>query len=151
MSTVAMSGADTITINGRVLNDLATGTCVELTFANQIADLKTGKNGNTIYTLNTTGLQAEAKIHVIRGSSDDQFLLNLLVQQKNNFSGFVLMTGEFIKKLGDGQGNVASDTYVMGSGIFIKEVEAKTNVEGDVDQSTAVYSLKFSNAPRSIS
>lgn len=148
MSTVAMSGNDTITINNRVLADLADANCVELTFPNDIANVKTGKNGNSIYGLNETGKQAEVKIRVIRGSSDDKFLLSLMAQQQSNFAGFPLMIGNFIKKIGDGQGNITSDQYIMSGGIFSKAIEGKSNVEGESEQSVAMYTLKFSNAPR---
>ncbi len=149
-SSVAMSGDDTISINQRVLVNLATDDCAKIDFPTDIADVKTGKNGNSIYSLNETGRQATVEIHVLRGSSDDKFLNNLLVQQQANFAGTVLANGEFIKKVGDGQGNITSDTYVMGGGIFNKNVSAKTNVAGDSSQSIAVYSLKFSNAPRAL-
>jgi|SRR6185312_964570 len=151
MSTVALSGSDTIQLNNRVLTDLADQNCVELTFPNDIAQVKTGKNGNSIYALNETGKQCELKIRIIRGSSDDQYLNNLLIQQQNNFAGTVLNSGTFIKKIGDGQGNIGSDTYVLGGGVFTKQVEGKMNVEGDTEQSISMYMMKFSNAPRAIS
>ena len=44
MSTVSMSGSDTLMINNRVLADLADGDCATLTFPNDIATVKTGKN-----------------------------------------------------------------------------------------------------------
>ena len=150
MSTVAMSGSDTININNRVFADLADGDCVTLDFPNDIAQVKTGKNGNSIYGLNETGRQSEVKIRVIRGSSDDKFLNGLLAQQQSNFAGFVLMVGQFIKKLGDGAGNIASDTYIMSGGVFTKQIPGKTNVEGDTEQSVSMYTLKFSNSPRVI-
>ena len=60
------------------------------------------------------------------------------------------MIGQFVKKIGDGQGNITSDTYVCSGGVFTKQVEGKSNVEGDTEQSTATYTVKFSNAPRAI-
>lgn len=150
MPAVALSGNDTIQINNQVLNDLATGTVAELTFPNEIANVKTGKNGNSVYGLNETGKQAEFKVHVLRGSADDQFLNNLFIQQQNNFAGTVLMFGQFVKKIGDGTGVITSDTYTVSGGVFTKGIEAKMNVEGETDQSIAVYTMKFGNAPRSI-
>ena len=147
MGAVALSGNDTININNQVLNNLADGNCVEITFPNEIANVKIGKNGNAIYGLNTTGQQSEAKIKVLRGSADDKFLNNLWTQQQNNFSGTILMIGQFIKKIGDGQGNITSDTYIMSGGVFTKGIDAKTNVEGDTDQSTSMYTIKFANSP----
>lgn len=150
MSAVALSGSDTINLNNQVLSDLADGNCVELTFPNDIANVKTGKNGNSIYGLNESGKQCEVKLRVLRGSTDDKFLNNLLVQQQANFAGTVLLIGQFIKKIGDGQGNITSDTYIMSGGVFVKQVEGKTNVEGETDQSIAMYTIRFSNAPRAL-
>lgn len=148
MSTIALSGSDTITINNHLFANLADGNCVDLTFPNDIANVKTGKNGNSIYGLNETGKQCEVKMRIVRGSADDKFLNSLLAQQQANFAGTVLMFGSFIKKLGDGAGNILSDTYIMSGGIFTKIPEAKTNVDGESEQSVAMYTLKFSNAPR---
>jgi len=147
MATVAMSGNDTISINNTVLTDLADGDCVMLTFPNEIASVKIGKNGNAIYGLNTTGQMSEVKIRLIRGSADDKFMNNLLTQQQLNFAGFALMIGEFVKLIGNGQGNIQNDTYIMSGGIFLKPVEAKTNVEGDALQSVSEYTLRFANNP----
>lgn len=150
MSTVSLTGADTVVMNGRTVTDLADGDCIMLTFPNDLASVKTGKNGNAIYAVNETGRQSEMKMRLIRGSADDKFFNNLLVQQRANFAGFVLLDGNFIKKLGDGKGNITSDTYVVSGGIFSKQVEAKTNTDGDTTQSVSEYTFKFSNAPRAI-
>jgi hypothetical protein len=60
------------------------------------------------------------------------------------------MFGQFVKKIGDGTGVILSDTYTVSGGVFSKGVEAKTSVEGDTDAAIAMYTMKFSNAPRSI-
>lgn len=150
MSTAALSGSDTIMINKRIFNDLADADAAMLEFPNDIASVKTGKNGNSIYGLNESGKQCEVKIRVIRGSSDDKFLNALLATQQSDFAAFPLMIGEFIKKIGDGKGNINRDTYIMSGGVFTKQIAAKSNVEGDSEQSVAIYTLKFSNAPRVI-
>lgn len=150
MPSATLSGSDTVNLNERVLTDFADQNPVELTFPSDIAAVKTGKNGNSIYALNETGKQSEVKLRILRGSSDDKWLQGLLNSQQNNFAGFVLLTGQFIKKLGDGQGNITSDTYILSGGIFTKQVEGKMNVEGDTDQSVSLYTLKFSNSPRAL-
>ncbi len=150
MPSVALSGSDTISLNNHVFADLADGNCVELTYPNDIANVKTGKNGNSIYGLNESGKQCEVKIRLLRASTDDKFMNNLLVQQQNNFAGTVLLIGQFVKKIGDGQGVITSDTYVMSGGVFTKQVEGKSNVEGEVEQSIAIYTIRFSNSPRAI-
>lgn len=150
MSTIALSGSDTVKINGRNLVDLADGDAAALTYPNNIAEVKTGKNGNAIYGLNETGRQAEFVLRIIRGSADDKFMNNLMANQLNNFAGTILMVGEFVKKIGSGAGAIAGDTYITSGGVFSKLVEAKTNVDGDSEQSVAIYHIKFSKAVRII-
>lgn len=150
MSAIALSGSDTVSINNNLLTTLADGNCVEITFPNDVANVKTGKNGNAIFGLNESGKQAEVKLRILRGGADDQFLQNLYSQQQANFAGTILMTGVFIKKIGDGAGNITSDTYILSGGVFQKEPEAKTNVEGETEQSVTIWAMKFSNAPRVI-
>ena len=148
MGSVALSGNDTVILNNHIFTDFADGNIAELTFPNKIANAKTGKNGNTIYSFNATGKQGKLVLRVLRGSNDDKFLNNLLAQQQNNFYGFNLMFGEFIKQIGDGAGNVSLDTYEMSGGIFDEQVGAKSNTDGDIEQSVAVYNFIFSNVPR---
>lgn len=150
MATIAISGNDTLVINGHQFADFADGDVAVLTFPNDIMAVKTGKNGNTIYGVNASGKQADFEIRLIRGSADDKYLNGLLSQQNLSPESFVLMQGSFIKKVGDGTGAVTSDTYVVSGGVFTKPVEGKSNVEGDTEQSIAKYTMKFSNAPRQI-
>lgn len=150
MATVSLTGSDSIVINNRPLQDLADDSVAELTFPNDIATVKTGKNGNAIFALNESGNQADFSIRLIRGSADDKFMQGLLALQQNNFAAFPLMIGNFIKKVGDGDGNITSDNYVCSGGVFGKLVEAKSNVAGESDQSVSIYKLKFSKAARAI-
>jgi len=150
MNISALSGQDTIVLNGRVLVDLADGNVAELTYPNDIAAVKTGKNGNSLYALNESGKQADFKLRVVRGSDDDKYLLNLLNNQQNNFVGTVLLTGQFVKKIGDGAGNITNDIYNVSGGIFKKPVPGTQNVEGDTNQAVADYEMVFSNGPRAL-
>jgi hypothetical protein len=145
---VSLTGNDTVVLSGRVLTNFGDADNATLTFPSDIAAVKTGKNGNAIFALNTMGLQAEMVLRIIRGSQDDLFLNGILSTQLLDFSSFVLLTGQFIKRIGDGQGNVQNDTYLVAGGVFMKQVEAKSNVEGDTEQSLAIYHVKFSNVGR---
>lgn len=150
MSTVALTGADTAILNNRILADFADGDWADMTFPNDIAALKTGKNGNTIYALNETGKQCELKIRLIIGSPDDIYFNGLLAGQLSNFAGTVLNIGNFVKRVGDGAGNIKNVTYIMSGGILTKIPGAKSNAEGELAQSVVEWIVKFSNAPRVI-
>jgi hypothetical protein len=148
MNSVALSGNDIAIFNNRSLSDLADQDAVRLAFANAIASVKTGKNGNSIYAENKSGEQCEVSLRILRGSADDKYMNGLLVQQKANFAGFPLMTGVFIKQVGIGGGNVSQDTYILSGGVFTKNVEAKSNADGDTEQSLSMYTMMFTLAPR---
>ncbi len=150
MSIVALTGKDTVTVNGRILNDFADGVVAELQFPNDLVNLKTGKGGNTLYGLNNTGRQAEVTLRLIRGSSDDKFLNAIFSSMLGNFSGFTLMVGTFVKNVGDGAGNIQTDTYIMSGGAFKRGVNGLENADGDTNQSVSEWHLVFSNAPRGI-
>ncbi len=147
---VALTGRDTIIINGRVLNQLADGDCAVLTFPNDLMNVKTGKNGNSIYAFNESGKQVEVDLRLILAGDDDNFMNAILNDMENQREAFVLMTGEFIKNIGDGAGNVKQVIYQLSGGVVEKGIETKENAEGDTDQALAMYKLAFSNAPRTI-
>lgn len=150
MESVSLTGADVITIDGRVLNDLADQDAVVLTFPNDLANVKASKNGNTIYAFNETGRIVECVVRVLVDSADDKYLNSRMQEMKNDFSTFILLTGAFTKRAGDGKGGISSGVYQLSGGVFKKQIEAKTSAEGDVEQSVAVYTITFGNGNRSI-
>lgn len=142
-------GADTFTIFDRVLNDFADGDSSTITFNNDLVGVKTGKNGNTIYALNETGNNAVAQLRIMLGSSDDVFLQSKIPVSGKNFPSTILANGQFVKNLGDGEGNVSRDVYSLAGGIITRLVDGKTNVEGDTQQGVSVYNITFASAKRS--
>jgi hypothetical protein len=150
MGSVSLTGADTIQVDGRILNDLADGDCVALTFPEDLAKVKASKNGNTIYAFNSMGRVTECTIRVLVGSDDDKYLNSRLQTQQQDFSTFILATGSFAKRVGDGAGNIAAAVYQMTGGIFTRQVESKTSTEGDTDQSVAVYKITYGNGQKAI-
>jgi hypothetical protein len=147
----ALTGKDTIIINDRLLNDFGTGDVCTLTFPNDLTDILVGKNGNTIFTYNLNGRQADVEIKVVQGSPDDKFLNSLFLAMTNDFAAFKLLKGEFTKRIGDGSGAINSISFNLQAGTFKKGLDTKENVEGDKDQAQVMYKLAFSSAERSIS
>jgi hypothetical protein len=150
MGAVSLTGNDTIQIDSRILADLADGDAVMLTYPNDIANVKTSKNGNTIFALNNTGQQVEVTVRVLAGSSDDKYLNSRMQEMILDFSSFVLITGVFNKRVGDGAATVSSVIYQCSGGVVKRQPEAKTNAEGDTTQSVVVYVISFGNGNRSI-
>jgi hypothetical protein len=151
MNQVSYTGEDTVIFNDRVLTGLADGDCVVVTYPNPLMNVKIGKNGNAIYGKNETGKLAEVKYRILRGCSDDKYFNGLLAQQNQpSDAGGVLNTGELVKNIGNGAGAVAGDTTILSGGVFVKQPDVKSNVEGDPGQAVVEYTLQFSAAPRAI-
>lgn len=146
----ALTGKDVIKIDDRILNDLIDGDTVLLAYPNTIGVVKTGKNKNSIFAFNCTGENVDVTIRVVMGSSDDKYLQSRLAEWINDPATFILLAGQFIKRVGDGSGNMNSLVYSLSGGIFKKIPAAKSNSDGDTEQSVSIYELSFSNAPRSI-
>lgn len=145
MNAVSLTGTDTAQINGTILTTLADGTPFDVTFPNNLASVKNGKDGNTIYAKNEMGRIADVALRILMGGKDDTYLQGLLQQWVTDVSTFKLMTGMFVKHVGDGQGNVTSKVYQCSGGIFQKQVPVKTSSEGDAEQSVAIYMMTFGN------
>ena len=141
---------DTLTLGGHVFVDLAEGDITTITFPNALITRKTGKNGNTLFAQNASGLNADLTLRLMRGSADDAYMMGLINTAPTDFPSTVLLAGTFVKRLGDGQGNVVSDTYTLAGGVISKIPEGKENVEGDVSQAVTVYNVIFASGVRSL-
>lgn len=143
-------GADSIIINGRGLVDFANGDNAVLTFPNDISNTARGKNGNVVSAKNEMGKMGELELRVLAASDDDKFLNSIVSSYNSDPASFVFITGEFIKKIGDGSANISNLDYVMTSGTPQKMVETKSNVEGDTEQCIAIYKFRFGNIDRAL-
>lgn len=150
MPTFTITSDDTLTIYDRVFADLADDDVSAIAFNSDLVSVKTGKNKNTIFSKDEKGNNANLTLRLIRGSSDDQFLQSKIALAEADFVAQPLANGEFVKRLGDGQGNVVRDVYTLLGGVIVRQVDGKENVSGDISQGVSVYNMTFARATRSI-
>lgn len=150
MTIFTITGDDTLVLWDRIFNDLADDDVSMIAFPNEIVKGKTGKNQNTIFAKDETGHNATLTLRLMRGSSDDQFLQLKLIQSQRDFAAQVLANGQFVKMMGDGQGNIIRDVYTLQGGIVKKNIEGKDNTSGDTNQAVATYEMFFARADRMI-
>lgn len=150
MGSVNITGSDTFILGGVVLSDFADGDTGKLTFPDKIVEATVGKNGNAIYAFNAKGLKCEVELRIMRGSPTDKLLNSLQKSFLNDPASYVVQTGEFIKRMGDGAGNVTNDSYVMNGGILPNIPEAKENVAGETEQAVTLWKMTFTNTDRSM-
>ena len=150
MGAVSLTGNDIVTLNGRVFHDFANGDVIKLDFNGELIKVAASKDGNVIYGLNTEGKVATLSLELLAGSSDDRYLNSLLASQLSDLSGFVLILGSFVKRVGDGAGNITNIIYNTLGGVIEKFPSAATNTTGDTKQSISSWSIKFGNNTRAI-
>lgn len=147
---VSLTGKDVVTLNGRVFHDFADNDIVMLDFAEDLVKVQASKDGNVIYGLNEQGKLATMKLRLLLGSSDDKYMNSLLASQISDLSGFILIVGSFVKRVGNGQGAITNVIYNTLGGIIAKFPSSKTNTSGDTGQSVAEWSLTFGQNTRAI-
>jgi hypothetical protein len=150
MGTLSLTGKDTITLDNRILADFGKGDVATLEFQNDLATVSVGKNGNAIIAYNASGQAATLTIKVLSGSADDKWLNSRMYEFINDPPSFVLLNGEFVKRIGDKAGNKINQTYTMSAGAFTKMPGAKENTEGDDEQAQTTYAITFANTGRSM-
>lgn len=147
---VSLTGNDTIVIGGQLITDFASGVVGEIKFDQDLVQVQRGKDGNTIYALNNAGFQSMVTLRTLIGYSSDAFFNTQLALMKNNFAGFTLLNGIFVKNVGDGQGGVKPVTYVMSGGVLKRNPDMKSVAEGDPTQSLVEWNFIFANNDRSV-
>lgn len=149
--TDTLVGQDTIVVNGRSLSNLGYGKVVDISIPTALVEIESGKDGSAIYAMNQAGRQAEVKIRVLAGSPDDVFLNNLNESFKSDFASSVLINASFIKRTGDGQGNITTTTWILSGGVPGNAPADGWDVNGNTEQALMEYSFKFSRASRQLS
>jgi hypothetical protein len=147
---ISLNGNDTISINGILQTDLADGDVGSLTFPNEFVTMKPGKNNNTIIAFNAMGQLAELTIRLIRGSVNDQQVNSEYRSFVFNPAGYNLMEASIVKLIGDGNGNITTDSYILQGGVPMAVPEVKSNVEGDTDQGVTIWKIRFAMGTRQI-
>lgn len=150
MAVYALTGNDTLTINGRVFKNFADQSTITIEYSNARVGHTTGKNGNTVYSTDKQGENAAVTLRIIAGSDDDKYLNGLSIEQERDLPSFALMTGTFAKRIGDGTGKVSFLNYALLGGVFEQNPNTSENLQGDTEQGIQVYQLWFAQAKKGI-
>lgn len=144
----AVSGNDTLIVNGVVITGHADGDAIKIEPQGPISQYKVSKDGNTIISLQYTGILCKLTVRLVRGCADDITMNGLLQQWINAPTAFPLLAGSYVKSIGDGKGNVASEIYVISGGVFEAIPPGHTSMDGSVEASVSVYTFWFRNDAR---
>lgn len=144
----AVAGKDVLIINGQVLSGFADGDAIKFEPQGPISQMKVSKDGNSIYAMQYSGIVGKLTVRLVRACFDDTTLNGLLQQWIADPASFTLMTGSYIKRVGDGKGNTTDEVYQLAGGCFEMIPGGHTNMDGSTEQSVTVYTLLFRNDAR---
>lgn len=144
----AIAGDDVLIINGQVFTGYADADAIKFEPQGPIAEMKVSKDGNSVYALKFSGIVAKLTLRLIRGSFDDIFLNGLLQQWIAAPSLFILMSGSYVKRIGDGKGGLVNEVYQMAGGVFEAIPPGTSNMDGNIEQMVTVYTFMFRNDAR---
>jgi hypothetical protein len=144
----AVAGKDVLIINGQVLSGFADADAIKLEPQGPIAQMKVSKDGNSIYSMQYSGIVAKLTVRLVRGCFDDTTLNGLLQQWMADPATFVLMSGSFVKRIGDGKGGTTNEVYQLAGGVFESIPSGHSNMDGNTEQSVSVYTMLFRNDSR---
>lgn len=150
MGATAITGKDTLTLNGHVFHDFADGDCGKLVYDEDLTKLKVGKDGNAVFGQNQQGRAATLTMRMILGGADDKYLNGLLASYLSSPSDYVLDLGSLFKRVGDGAGNTASVVYQLIGGVPKKQPEVKINTDGDPEQAVSEWTWVIAQCVRSV-
>lgn len=148
MQQYVLSGSDTLQIAGRTITSVCGGDWGKLTFPQDTVQMDIGKNANAVYSYDFRGEKGRFELMLLRASDDDGFLQSQFVTMRQDFSAFILLVGQFIKRYGDGNGNIRREVVKLAGGVFVKRIEASSNAQGDTKQAIAVWTMDFASARR---
>lgn len=149
MATYALTGNDVVVLDNMPISDFADDTIGTLDIPNNIFEMSTGKNGNTIFALDEKGNNATLTLRILMSSNDDK-RLNSLIPQSDGFASTILINGSVVKQVGDGGGNVSFNTYILTGGMIQKKPNVSIDVAGDTNQAVVEYVVAFAHAERAI-
>lgn len=149
MPTYTLTGNDVVIVNNVPVSDFADNTIGTLDVPNNLFELSTGKNGNTIFALDEKGNNATLTLRILMSSNDDK-RFNTLIPKSDDFASTILLNGSVVKQVGDGLGNISFNTYILTGGMIQKKPNISIDVAGDTNQAVVEYVIAFANAERAI-
>jgi hypothetical protein len=152
---INLTGSDTTILSklgaqDRIMKDFGDGDVVAIDIPNNLVELKKGKDDNAIIAYNAAGKVSTVTMRILAGGADDKFLNSEITSYQNNRPGYILLSGEFIKKVGDGKGNISNIVFKFSNGIIQKYPVGGENVDGNTDQALSIYQIIFSQIDKII-
>lgn len=133
-----------------ILSDFATGSVAELSAPNDLSSTSTGYNGNSLGAHNEPGRQRELTLLLVKAGNDDKRINKNYNMWKNRDLRFKPLEMTFTKNVGHSDGSITADTVKCFFGLPSGQTDQVMNTEGDTQQVTSQYVIRFGNSERSL-
>lgn len=150
MADISLNGNDTITINGYLYTKFADKDYGLLTFPEELAKFKVGKSGNATISFNNMGRLGELTLRLMVGTVDDALINSFQTAYMADPPSFSLLSGQVVKRTGDGRGNQRNVVYHLQGGLPVTIPEQHSNSDGDEEQGVVVWKIKFARGARQV-
>lgn len=147
MASVKVGVGSTIVLsNGSeeiILTDFAFGDIAKLTIPNDLMDLTTGKDSNTVFTFKAEGTNIDLEVRILLGSQNDIQLNSIVEGMKKDFVGTNFLNAS-VKRLYTLEDNAKKiQEFSCQVGMLAKGAEFTENTEGNTEQGVNVYKIRF--------
>lgn len=139
----SLAQSDTLRINNQVISTFSNEDCGKIEFPNELMTWDVDKQGNGLLAINKKGLIADLDLRLVMAADDDQYLNSLLAQQADATPS--ILSAVLTKNFADQTGKITSVQLQLAGGGFKMGVPMMVSAGGNIEQTVAVYKLRFAN------
>lgn len=137
-------GRDSFTLDGKDITvDLVDQDVVTLAPQGALNSVASTYGGKMIVAEDRNGQIHTLTFRIMRGSEMDLWLQSKYQEYHNDSPTFKTFTGSAVQRIGDGQGNVVTNTFAIHDCVFSQSpVQATINTNGSTEQLVRQYEMR---------
>ena len=141
MANVLLVGRDSVIFDGQdITKDLVDGDVVTIAPQGALNNVASTYGGKMIVAEDRNGQIHTMTMRLMRGSEMDQWLQSRYQEYHNDSPTFKTLNGSATQRIGDGDGNVITNTFAINNAVFSQSpVNATINTNGSTEQLVRQY------------
>jgi hypothetical protein len=144
----SLAQSDTVRINNQVISTFGNDDCGKIDFPNELITVDVDKQGNGLLAINNKGLISDLELRLVMAESDDSYLNSLLALQMGGKP--TILSGVMTKVFADQTGATKSVQIQLAGGSFSRGIPMIISAGGNIEQTIAVWKLRYATWSRLI-
>lgn len=144
----SLAQSDTVRINNQVISTFGNDDCGKIDFPNELITVDVDKQGNGLLAINNKGLISDLEMRLVMAESDDAYLNSLLALQMGGKP--TILSGVMTKVFADQTGATKSVQIQLAGGSFSRGIPMIISAGGNIEQTIAVWKLRYASWSRLI-